>query len=65
MVAANRQWFTPGAMGLLAPIQTLLDDNQVAEILINKPGEAFYEKEGGLHLIAVPELFINVKGLIA
>jgi type IV secretion system protein VirB11 len=55
MVAANRQWFTPGAMGLLAPIQTLLDDNQVAEILINKPGEAFYEKEGGLHLIAVPE----------
>lgn len=55
MVAANRQWFTPGAMGLLAPIQALLDDDQVAEILINKPGEVFYEKDGGLHLIAVPE----------
>ena len=54
MSAVNRQWFTPGAMGLLTPIQALLGDNQIAEILINKPGEVFYEKDGGLHYVAVP-----------
>lgn len=59
MAVAQRQWFTPGAMGLLAPIQKLLDDNQIAEILINKPGEVFYEKEGGLHAIVVPEFSAN------
>lgn len=53
MAAAARQWFSPGAMGLLAPIQCLLDDDQVSEILVNKPQEVFYEKAGQLHALAV------------
>lgn len=47
--------FAPGALGLLAPIQPILDDDQVSEILINKEKEVFIEKEGQLKLICVPE----------
>ena len=46
--------FAPGAMGLLAPIAHLLDDSQISEILINRPKEVFYEKEGQLVPISVP-----------
>jgi len=48
--------FTPGAMGLLAPIQSLLDDEKISEILINRPQEVFYEKEGHLVMLLVPDL---------
>ncbi len=48
--------FTPGAMGLLAPIKHLLDDNQVSEILINRPHEVFFEKNGILEKIIVESL---------
>lgn len=48
--------FSPGAMGLLAPIKKLLDDNQISEILINRPEEVFFEKDGKLKYIDVPEL---------
>lgn len=48
--------FSPGAMGLLAPIQSLLDDDQISEILINRPEQVFFEKEGRLEVIAIPAL---------
>lgn len=48
--------FSPGAMGLLAPIQSLLNDDQISEILINRPEEVFYEKAGHLKMRLVPEL---------
>ncbi len=48
--------FSPGAMGMLAPIQALLDDDQISEILINRPQEVFFEKSGKLKAFAVPEL---------
>ena len=48
--------FSPGAMGLLTPIQSLLEDDQVSEILINRPQEVFYEKAGRLEVLLIPEL---------
>ena len=48
--------FGPGAMGLLAPIQSLLDDDQISEILINRPEQVFFEKEGRLQVTAIPAL---------
>lgn len=43
--------FMPGATGLLAPLQSLLDKNDVSEILINKPGEVFVEQQGHMERI--------------
>lgn len=48
--------FSPGAFGLLSPIQTLLEDHAVSEILINRPQEVFFEKKGRLEALSVPEL---------
>lgn len=48
--------FSPGAFGLLSPIQFLLEDNAVSEILINRPQEVFFEKESRLKALSVPEL---------
>lgn len=48
--------FMPGAMGLLAPIQTLIDDDLISEILINRPQEVFFEKAGQLESVSAPEL---------
>ncbi len=36
----------PGSAGLLTPIQSLLDEKNVSEILINRPGEVFVERQG-------------------
>lgn len=46
--------FGPGAMGLLAPIQFLLDDTQISELLINRPQEVYFEKDGQLTPVEVP-----------
>jgi type IV secretion system protein VirB11 len=43
-------------MGLLAPIQVLLDDDEISEILINRPQEVFFEKSGKLKSLPVAEL---------
>lgn len=51
--------YAPTSNGLLAPIQPILDDNQVSEILINQPGEVFVEKQGLLSNIVVPELTLQ------
>lgn len=48
--------FAPGSMGLLAPIQYLLEDTNVSEILINKPQEVFFEKNGIMHRLDIPIL---------
>jgi len=37
-------YYQPKAMGLLAPIQPWLDDPDVSEILLNRPGEVYVEK---------------------
>ncbi len=49
-----KQLFKPSVMGLLAPIQSFYDDNQVSEIMINKPGEIWIEKSGVLEKHPVP-----------
>ena len=48
--------FSPGALGLLSPIQSLFEDDQVSEILINRPQEVFYEKAGRLGILEVDQL---------
>jgi type IV secretion system protein VirB11 len=48
--------YAPGSVGLLAPIEPWLNDDLVSEILLNKPGEVWVEKEGRLQQFAVPEL---------
>lgn len=40
--------YTPGSTGLLHPIHAFLEDPSVSEILVNKPGEIWVEKEGRL-----------------
>jgi len=44
-----------GVLVLLAPIKGLLSDAQVSEIMINRPKEVYYEKQGSMHNITVPE----------
>lgn len=46
----------PGSIGLLRPLQDFLDDEQVSEILINKPQEVYIEREGCLTRFELPEL---------
>jgi type IV secretion system protein VirB11 len=46
---------TPGALGLLSPIAELLNDPQVSEIMLNQPGEVFYEKHGVFYQMLVPD----------
>lgn len=40
---------------LLKPIQPLLDDSNVSEILIDRPGEVWFEKNGQIASMAVPK----------
>ncbi len=49
-----RGQFAPHAKGLLAPLAPWLEDSQVAEILMNRPGEVYIEKEGTLTQVSVP-----------
>lgn len=51
--------YAPDSIGLLAPIQTWLEDNEVSEILMNQPGEIYVEKYGKLQNITCLSL-INV-----
>lgn len=48
--------YAPDAHGLLAPIQSWLDDTRVSEILVNRPGEIWVEKGGHIGQHRVPEL---------
>ncbi len=48
--------YAPHSEGLLAPLESWLQDKAVSEILMNKPGEIYVEKEGNLKRFAVPEL---------
>lgn len=48
--------FMPGSVGLLAPIQALLDDVETTEILINKAKEVFVERQGIMERIELPVL---------
>ncbi len=42
--------YSPHSVGLLGPIETFLNDTSVSEILINRPGEIWVEKNGELVL---------------
>ena len=53
---ASIQSSTPGVSGMLAPLQDFLDDNEVSEILINRPGEAFVERTGRMFRFDLPLL---------
>ena len=46
----------PGVAGLLAPLQDFLDDDQVSEILINRPQEVFIERAGIMLRFDLPVL---------
>ncbi|HAT1993781.1 P-type DNA transfer ATPase VirB11 [Fluoribacter dumoffii] len=48
--------FSPGATGLLSPLQDFLEDEHVSEILINKPHEVFIERNGQLIRFDIPVL---------
>jgi len=48
--------YSAGSVGLLAPLQDFLEDEQVSEILINKPQEVFIEREGALLRFDIPVL---------
>ncbi|HAT2009122.1 P-type DNA transfer ATPase VirB11 [Legionella pneumophila serogroup 1] len=53
---AIKACFSPGATGLLSPLQDFLDDEHVSEILINKPQEVFIERNGQLIRFDIPVL---------
>lgn len=48
--------YAPGSIGLLAPLHAFLADEQVSELLINKPQEVYIEREGVLQRFDIPEL---------
>jgi len=48
--------FAPGVKGLLSPIQDFLDDDSVAEILINRPQEVFVERKDKMLRFEIPVL---------
>lgn len=48
--------FMPGSTGLLTPLQSLLGDDVVSEILINRPGEVFVERQGKMERLEIPIL---------
>ncbi|MFO3483353.1 P-type DNA transfer ATPase VirB11 [Legionella pneumophila serogroup 1] len=48
--------FSPGATGLLSPLQDFLEDEHVSEILINKPQEVFIERHSQLTRFDIPVL---------
>lgn len=56
MMEAMKACYSSGAVGLLAPLQDFLDDEQVSEILINKPQEVFIERQGALLRFDIPVL---------
>ena len=53
---AIKACYSAGSVGLLAPLQDFLDDEQVSEILINKPQEVFIEREGTMLRFDIPVL---------
>ena len=55
-MAAMKACFAPGVAGLLSPLQDFLDDEQVSEILINRPQEVFVERCGIMLRFDLPVL---------
>ena len=53
---ATKACFAPGVTGLLSPLQDFLDDEQVSEILINRPQEVFVERKGKMLRFDLPVL---------
>ncbi len=49
-------YVTPGAAGMLSVLNPWLNDNEVSEIMVNKPYEVFIEKAGSMEQIKVSEL---------
>ncbi len=47
--------YKPSSSGLLAPIQSWLEDPKVTEILLNKPQEIFVEKAGFMKRYVIPK----------
>src|SRR3990167_2629323 len=47
--------YAPTSNGLLAPIQSFLDDPLVSEIMLNRPHEILIEKEGSIKKFDIPE----------
>jgi len=47
--------YAPNSTGLLAPIQHFLDDNEISEIIVNRPCQVYIEKYGQLKVHDVPK----------
>lgn len=56
--------YGPDAEGLLAPLKPWLSDHHISEILINKPGEVYVEKDGRMNLHQVQELTERVLDML-
>ena len=52
--AVQKLYFSPQAAGLLAPLQSFLDDTAVSEMVLNRPQEIFIEKHGKFTRHGVP-----------
>ena len=61
--------YAPASDGLLAPIKTWLQDKDISEIMLNRPGEIYIEKKGKMSQHAVPayneRMLTNLFQLIA
>lgn len=53
MVATAK--YAPTSDGLLAPIQSFLNDRKVSEIMLNRPREILIEKDGDIKKFDIPE----------
>lgn len=54
MSLANR--YAPSSEGMLAPFEPFLKDGTVSEILINKPGQVYVERQGAMYCHEMPLL---------
>ena len=49
-------YVAPGVKGMLSVFAPWLDDDKVSEIMVNRPGEVFIEKEGAIAKFSIAEL---------
>lgn len=56
MSAAGLEFVLPGSQGMLSIFSPWLNDKEISEIMINRPGELFIEKQGQMLREEVPRL---------
>lgn len=56
MKVLNQKKYKPGSHGLLSLLSPWIEDNNVSEILINRPGEAWVESAAKMRQHKIPEI---------